>query len=157
MAGPAQDLRHDSAVEGAVEGNNGLVFFRKEGSLDTLEGDVGGDDDEDNVHDDEQEKREGLGQNGELLGFRESGQLRRVGQEGLKAEPEVELAEADDQDLLQRRHDECGACEFSERGARGDTLVEALRGRFADDDVRPGGVQAAQDRGGGDCDDGVVG
>ena len=42
-----QDLRFDFSGEGAVEGDNGIIFLGQHGSLNTLECDLGWDDDED--------------------------------------------------------------------------------------------------------------
>lgn len=47
VAGAAEDSGLDTALEGAVEGNNGLLVIREEGGLDSHKRDVGGDHDKD--------------------------------------------------------------------------------------------------------------
>ena len=64
----AQDLRLDFAGEGTVEGDDGLVFLGKHGSLDTLEGDVRGDGDEDDRPKGDEANQEHLHQRDFLYG-----------------------------------------------------------------------------------------
>ena len=52
--------------------------------------------------------------------------------------------------------DERGPCELAEGGARGYLLEEAFRGRGADGDVRPCGIQSAQERAGADGGEGAI-
>lgn len=142
-------------AKGSIEGNDGVILLRQERGLDALEGDVGGEDDEDGG-------QEAAGEHGE--GGERNRFLLHLGQV-LEAAGVCEIA-LEVEDLEEGDGDADGSL-FGEgpHGGReedllalvegGEATVPFLLARGADDDVGPEHLQAAEDDGGEDGGEGL--
>ncbi len=136
------NLRHDLASEGTVEGDDGLVFFGQHGSLHALERHVGGYDDKDDGSDTEEANEEHL-ERGDLADGLRVAAIRRgilpcLGYSHEKGSWDIDCS-------LFRNSVDGGGDDDIFPGLDGwDTLVPALLARVGDDDVSPCHLDAAE-------------
>lgn len=151
-AAATEDLRRDRPSEGAVEGDDGLVFLGQHGGLHTLEGDVCGDDDEDEAADGDEDDEDELHEREFLHRAWVAAVALRVVKLHHHGDEE---AAGDVQGGLLRDGADCGGeDDFLGCFDGGDAAVPALRAWGGDDGVGPGHLEGAEtDR----CEDGDEG
>lgn len=136
----AQNLRFDFATEGAVEEDNSLILLRQHGSLDTLECDVGWDDDKNEDANADETDEEHL-QQGNIL--RASDIFTGLFIESLGSKEEKSAWHVDCS-LFGDGEDSGGNEDVPNSSPGGDAAEPALAAAVRDDDVGPGHLKTAK-------------
>lgn len=145
-----QDLRFDFTSEGTVERDNGLVLLWQHGSLDTLEGDIGWDDDENEDAKADETDEERL-QYDDILCT--ANIFIHLFVESLDGKDEQGAWDVEDS-LFSDCGNGGGNEDIPDGGPRWDTAVPGLVAWVRDDNVGPGHLKTAE---GDACEDGDEG
>lgn len=148
-------LRAKLSAKGAVNGNDALVLLGKQACLDTPKSSVCRNNEEDDVEECSKPDEACLRQNGGTYSRAHIAKLARVTNVLFKPEEVCQDERCHNGNLFNGGSDECWAGELAESSPGRDATVEALLGGIGDDEVGPCGVEAAQQRGCDDRDDGA--